>query len=375
MNSYFSKQALVTLLQRYQTSDMYIADRFPPQKLQNAVAYFPIPRQSVIVGLIDCTVFGSCKVGLAITLDGFIWKNDWATETHQTSLTWDQLLQCENTLRAVNSDIEFYPGIRFGMAGCSMTPAAFIQLCLAIIDLLSRQTESQPVQNEDQQLDEQYLIFIGAIAVLLAKFAKIDGAITQNEIEYIEETFDELSGGDPSTKSMLITIFNKSKDEQVDINEVLEHLISNIPCSEPAESQDMLLSLYVTHWELAMVDGKLSAIKHALLQELPNMLGLPMSVYHNASKQFLGTQSSENKTQSRQAQNTSDLHASYFALLGCNPNCTDDELRMAYRRKVSSLHPDKLQSKALADELLQFANEQVQKINHAYAEIVKYRNR
>jgi DnaJ like chaperone protein len=375
VNSYFSKQALVTLLQRHQTSDMYVADRFPPQKLQNAVAYFPIPRQSVIVGLIDCTVFGSCKVGLAITLEGFIWKNDWATESRQTSLTWDQLLQYERTLRAVNTDIEFCPGIRFGMAGSSMEPAAFIQLCFAIIDLLSRQSASQHNHDEDMQPDERYLIFVGAFAVLIAKFAKIDGPITQNEIEYIEETFDELSEGDPSTKSMLIDVFNKSKDEPVDIREVIKHLTLNIPCSDPEKTQDILLSMYITYWELAMVDGKLSTIKHALLQELPNMLGLPISVYHEASREFLGTPGSQNETPSRESQKTSDMYANYFALLGCNPNCTDDELRMAYRRKVSSLHPDKLQSKELANELLQFANEQVQKINHAYAEIVKHRNR
>ena len=50
-----------------------------------------------------------------------------------------------------------------------------------------------------------------------------------------------------------------------------------------------------------------------------------------------------------------------------------DEVRKAYRDKAKSLHPDILRAQGLSEELMGRANEQMAKINDAWAEIKRER--
>ena len=51
----------------------------------------------------------------------------------------------------------------------------------------------------------------------------------------------------------------------------------------------------------------------------------------------------------------------------------ESEIKKAYREKVSHFHPDKLESKQLPKEFIEFANSQLAKINQAYDTIRKAR--
>jgi DnaJ like chaperone protein len=53
-----------------------------------------------------------------------------------------------------------------------------------------------------------------------------------------------------------------------------------------------------------------------------------------------------------------------FALLGVAPGCPPEELSDAYHRKVSQLHPDKLEM--MAPELREYATRRTARINEAY---------
>jgi DnaJ like chaperone protein len=61
-----------------------------------------------------------------------------------------------------------------------------------------------------------------------------------------------------------------------------------------------------------------------------------------------------------------DLTDSY-RLLGAEQGCTEDELKSAYRQKVSQWHPDRLEG--MAPELRQLATEQMTRINEAYEKL------
>ena len=60
----------------------------------------------------------------------------------------------------------------------------------------------------------------------------------------------------------------------------------------------------------------------------------------------------------------------YYDILGLQTDATEQEIKKAYREKVSHFHPDKLESKQLPKEFMEFANSQLSKINQAY-EIIK----
>ena len=51
----------------------------------------------------------------------------------------------------------------------------------------------------------------------------------------------------------------------------------------------------------------------------------------------------------------------------------DDEIKKIYRQKCNDFHPDKLASKGLPDEFMEYAHEQLAKVNEAYDTIKKAR--
>jgi DnaJ like chaperone protein len=68
-----------------------------------------------------------------------------------------------------------------------------------------------------------------------------------------------------------------------------------------------------------------------------------------------------------------DLQKAY-KILGVNAGMTEDEMRQAYKKLASQLHPDKLLSQNLPPEQLNAATEQFKRVQVAYAFIKKYRS-
>jgi len=58
-----------------------------------------------------------------------------------------------------------------------------------------------------------------------------------------------------------------------------------------------------------------------------------------------------------------------YAVLGCKPSATDEELKSAFRKLSHSFHPDKILSKGLPPEFTKFAADKFREINEAYQEV------
>lgn len=81
---------LIDICADFSGTDYFVDELIPGKKLNNARDFFPIPGKTKVIALIDCTVFGSNKTGLAICGDGIYWRNDWSTETLNNYLAWDE---------------------------------------------------------------------------------------------------------------------------------------------------------------------------------------------------------------------------------------------------------------------------------------------
>lgn len=63
-----------------------------------------------------------------------------------------------------------------------------------------------------------------------------------------------------------------------------------------------------------------------------------------------------------------------YKILGVTSDMTEDEIRLAYKKLASQLHPDKLMSQGLAPDHIHSATERFKRIQVAYAFIKKYRS-
>lgn len=89
-----SEELLKTCV-KYLADGYHVGETIPEKKLNNAKSHLPIPDTERVVALIDATAFGSSKLGLAICEGGIYWRNNWATKTNRTFLSWDEFSASE----------------------------------------------------------------------------------------------------------------------------------------------------------------------------------------------------------------------------------------------------------------------------------------
>lgn len=84
-------------LSQYVKDGVYV-DNIPSKKLSNAIQFFFIEDDEVFF-LMDTTVFGSCKTGVAFGLKGIYWNNDWSVSTENKYIPWDVLLEQQEEIK------------------------------------------------------------------------------------------------------------------------------------------------------------------------------------------------------------------------------------------------------------------------------------
>eukprot|EP00913_Durusdinium_trenchii_P008894 g8360.t1 len=100
---------------RLSQNGYYVGNNIPEKKLSNAVMSYGIPATAEVIALIDCTVFGSAKDGLAICDDGLYWHNQFES-AHR--LEWDDFVEAQLQAQGV-FQIQFGRFGNFNTAGGS----------------------------------------------------------------------------------------------------------------------------------------------------------------------------------------------------------------------------------------------------------------
>ena len=197
-------------------------------------------------------------------------------------------------------------------------------------------------------------VFCASAAAMMAKLAKADGRVTENEIASVEEAFRRL-GFSKSTRVMAIDSFRRAKDDSHTIYEYARDFAAAV------ESVDVREMFYELLWDLACADGTVSAEEIHILRQIPRALrirGEWFSFY--ASRRLRsgdGVSSSE------------DRLSEAYATLGASPSDDADELRRKYRDLAKRNHPDALRAQGLPEEMVGRATERMSRINEAWAEI------
>lgn len=201
-----------------------------------------------------------------------------------------------------------------------------------------------------QEQQRQTLFFVSLFS-MLAKMARADGVVVEDEIRAVTEFMDAIKL-DAQDKQAAIKIFQSAKLNEYSIYEYASQY-------KKIASEEMRLMVYATLWTVAYSDGSIHKTEDDILRKIPHSLGLDNSVYHDFSTRTLGY--------------SKESMDKYYQLLGCSRSDTDSKVKQSYRRTISEYHPDKIQSKGLPKEFIKFANEQTKKINKAYKAIKKDR--
>ena len=219
------RDKLLSLLTSHQTDGFFVGSNIPQRKLENAIAHFPIDPTIEVLALIDCTVMGSCKCGMAITEHGLVWRNDWTTRTSETFLDWNDLVERKRDIRIEKYDILFGKGSRLNMAGCSMQKTEAFHLVIALIDLLCELRDEMKSDDQEARFKVAKLAYVGSesdkslqkleedssgqrerfeksLVTALALMTVADGDVDENEVDIVMEFIKEEESISDKTKAL-----------------------------------------------------------------------------------------------------------------------------------------------------------------------------
>ena len=212
----------------------------------------------------------------------------------------------------------------------------------------------------------------------LGRFAKEDGRVSEEEAAFIKEQMLEWGFCD-DTRKHLKQDFNIGRDSSDTFENLFEKFVSQLELAQNSFRCDLIH----TFVSLAFSDGPIDYIKRSRLKYIANRLGRPdflqtimalfEGVYEDEERSHSHQQKDQNNhkeqrqyNSSRQASNSLD---EYYKILGVPATATDDEVKKAWRKKAQEFHPDKVQGTGLSDAFVEYATEQIKKINEAYEKI------
>jgi DnaJ like chaperone protein len=191
------------------------------------------------------------------------------------------------------------------------------------------------------------------VAAALAKFAKCDGVITQNEISTVEAIFSEF-GIVGEDRRDAIRIFTKHKNGVLSYEESLK-LLKNSSEFDGQFFFDFCIRLF----RLAHADSQPSRYSIQNVQQACAVFGID---YDDVKDCFRG----ENQCQSNDAD---------YEILGVSTNDSDDIIKKRYRELTKTFHPDTLAGQGVSTAITELAAAKFREIQTAYERVMSKRNR
>ena len=207
--------------------------------------------------------------------------------------------------------------------------------------------------------------FFETTFLLLGYLAKVDGHISQSEIDRTEQIITQM-GLSAELRQRAIDLFRRGATA----NFVMESAIADFlqVCGPQRQLQQTLLLFLIS---LAQADRGMQPVEHAALVRIANAMGLGAAALEQLLR-MARAQEHFHQERGQTAPRSTSLDDAYAAL-GVDSRATDKELKQAYRRLMSENHPDKLMAKGVPEHMIKVATARVQEIQAAYEMIKKTR--
>ncbi len=194
------------------------------------------------------------------------------------------------------------------------------------------------------------LAFFVATFSMLAKLAKVDGQISEEEINSIRSVMVKDIKLDTQGQNIAIQIFNAAIQSPEPFSEFAAQFFKQF------QTQPQLLELMIDIlFRVSLADGRMNQQEEMLILEAVRIFRFHPDAYKRIKTRYV------------------DDFQKYYAILNCEQTDSNEQIKKQYRKLVFEYHPDKIASKGLPEEFMKFANDKFREIQEAYDKIRKER--
>lgn len=177
------------------------------------------------------------------------------------------------------------------------------------------------------------------LLILMAAVVKADGKVVKPELSVVKRFLVQNYGENGARDAW--QILNQLLKQNINIADVATQCASNLNYSTRLQLINMLFSI-------AAGDGVVNTAEINVIRNIAYYMRINDADLTSISAMF-----------------TKQTNPDWaYQILELSPNCTDDEIKKAYRRMAMKYHPDKVNS--LGEEVRQNATEKFRKVKEAY---------
>ena len=180
---------------------------------------------------------------------------------------------------------------------------------------------------------------IGVIA-LGAKMARVDGVVSEAEVEAFRQFFQVPPGEERNVERF----FNLAKRDAAGFESYARQVAELFP-----DAPEILEGVIEGLFDIAKAHGEVDAAEADYLVKVARIFGLDSARFERAKAAALGVVECEACT-----------------ILGIDPLATDEQIREAWLALVRANHPDRLTAQGLPEEAIAIATRKLAVINDAY---------
>ncbi len=204
--------------------------------------------------------------------------------------------------------------------------------------------------------------FFTATFSVMGHVAKADGRVSREEIQLAEEVMRQMALREDQRR-IARNLFSHGKKPGFPLDEALAQFRKI--CRRHLNLFRIFIEIQV---EAALADGHLHPGEERVLRHIAMTLGVSTVNF----EQILNTARHRSTGAQSGAEPARDL-AEDYKVLGVSEQAGDDEVKRAYRRLMNQYHPDKLVSKGLPEEMMNYATGMTRRVRASYENIRKAR--
>ena len=195
-------------------------------------------------------------------------------------------------------------------------------------------------------VEQHQLTFFVAAFSMLAKLAQSDGRVSPEEIDSIEGFMDKDLRLNPESRNAAVNIFRTALNAPGTFDDFARQFYGQF--SHQPQMLEVMIDILI---RVAVADGTMTAGEEQLILSAVNTFHFSGVRYQQLKSQYIQTADKA------------------YAVLGCSPDDTDDQVKRHYRQRVQEYHPDKIAAKGLPDEFTRFAHDKFREIQDAWEQI------